>query len=172
MTGMQEFLLTVSLMLWGVLIVVEFIRHKKAYLWWGIVQLVLITLCIGLFHTYLGYLDGIDHKFSLNYSEIAVIVLLYLATVAGIAGNHFFAQIKNLHDKGRQRKIKFFPLLKPLIISPIIFLAVLSQFNQMGVQIDSATALVIQLGLAFQNGFFWKTILDQVGGGYAETQNG
>lgn len=163
MTATQDILITISLILWIGVVLFELIHRKKMYLRAGIIQLVLIgVLGYGL-HRYLGYIDDIDHKFTLKYSEVLVLIGLYLATVLGIVGNHFFGQIKGVHERGKQPKLKVFPVLKPLIISPIIFIAVLSQFNQMGVQIDSATAIVTQLGLAFQNGFFWKTILDQIG---------
>ncbi len=170
MTDLQNYLLSVSFLLWGAVILVAFIRHKRAYLLPGLVQLAMIAGVIIGCNRYFGYFDGIQRKFTLNYNELVVIFALYLATVAGIAGKHFFVQIKGLNERGRQRTIKFLPLLRPLIISPIIFLPVLAQFNQMGVQIDTATALLVQLILAFQNGFFWKTILDHVGKSYETAQ--
>lgn len=168
MTETQNYLLTLSLILWGILIILGLLKRKKAYLPWFLIQAVLIGVIVYGFHYYLGYWDSLEHKFTLDYSEVFVLIGLYLATTLGIVGNHFFGLIKGPKERGKQSKFKLLPALRPLIISPIIFIAVLSQFNKMGAQIDSATALAMQLGLAFQNGFFWKTILDHVGSTYAK----
>ncbi len=162
MTTLQNVLISLSLILWSGSLVVELIRRKRAYLRVFLMQCVLIGLAGYGLHRYLGYIDGIEHKFTLKYDEVLVVFGLYVATVLGIVGNHFFVQIKGVKERGRQPKLKVLPVVKPLIISPIIFIAVLTQFNQMGVRTDTLIALVTQLGLAFQNGFFWKTILDQV----------
>lgn len=106
----QNYLLTLSLILWGILIILGLFKRKKAYLPWFLIQTVLIGVIVYGFHYYLGYWDSLEHKFTLDYSEVLVLIGLYLAT----------------------------------------------------------TALAMQLGLAFQNGFFWKTILDQVGSTYAK----
>ncbi len=165
MTTLQNVVITLSLLLWGCGIFVELIRRKKIYVRSFLIQLVLIGLAGYVLHRYFGYLDGIEHKFTLKYDEALVVISLYIATVLGIVGNHFFVQIKGVKERGKQPKLKVLPVVKPLIISPIIFIAILTQFNQMGVKYDTLTALVTQLGLAFQNGFFWKTILDQVESG-------
>jgi hypothetical protein len=54
------------------------------------------------------------------------------------------------------------PLLKPLVVSPILFLAVLNQLTKMGAQATTLTAVLTQFVVAFQNGFFWKTVIEQV----------
>ena len=162
MTDAQNILMTLSLLVWGGVLVFDLVHRKQAAARACLIQGVLIGVIGYGLHRYFGYVDGIEHKFTLKYQEALVLVGLYLATTLGIVGNHFFVQIKGVDERGRQPKIKFLPVVKSLIISPIIFIAVLSQFNQMGVHLDSLTAIATQLGLAFQNGFFWKTILDQV----------
>jgi hypothetical protein len=86
---------------------------------------------------------------------------LYLSTVLGIVGHHLFVQIRGIHERGRQRKLRWFPVLKPLVISPIIFISVLSHLEKMGATAHTITAVFMQFLLAFQSGFFWKTIFEQ-----------
>jgi len=161
MTTTQNILVTISLLGWLGVIMVELIHKKKAYQWAFGVQVLLIGLSAYILHRFFGYLNTLEIKGGTVVRESLTLTGLYLSTVLGIVGHHIFAQLKGLQDAGKQRKLRWLPVLKPLVISPLIFLAVLNELTKMGVQANTVTAVVTQCILAFQNGFFWKTVLEQ-----------
>ena len=162
MSPTQNMLLTLSLVGWFGLIAFEGARKKSRSLTAAGIQLALLAVLGYSLHRWFGYLNDNLIKAPFTVSEGWTLGGLYLATVLGIAGQHVFIQIKGLGEAGRQKRLKWLPLLKPLVISPLIFLAVLSQLTKMGVQANTLTAVVTQFAVAFQNGFFWKTIMEHV----------
>lgn len=163
MTPLQQNLLTASFIFWLFAIILEFIRAKrKPWLSSGI-QLVLLFAIVYFFHRFLGYYRPLfQYMNSPLVSEGIMLTGLYLSTVLGIVGHHLFVQIKDVGERGRPRKIRWLSLLKPLIISPIIFLAIISELQNLGLSAKTLQAVVMQFLLAFQNGFFWKTVLDRL----------
>ena len=161
MSTTQNFLVTLSLLGWLGLIIFELIRKKKEYRTAFVIQIILMLLIAYGLHRYFGYFNTIEVKGGVAIGEGWTLGGLYLFTVLGILGQHVFVQIKGLNETERQRKFKWLPVLKPLVVSPLIFLAVLNQLNKMGVQANTLTAVVTQCILAFQNGFFWKTVIEQ-----------
>ena len=115
---------------------------------------------IYLLNRYFGYFNTIEIKGKITVGENLTLCGLYISTVLGILGHHIFIQIKGLNSRGKQPKLKWVPLLKPLAISPIIFMAVLNQLNKMGTQANTLTAVITQFILAFQNGFFWREVFE------------
>lgn len=162
MSTIQNVLLTISLVVWVVLIVGELLRRKKTYLLsFGVQGILILLIAYGL-HRWFGYLNPIEIKGSYSISEKWTIIGLYISTILGIIAQHISVQIKGLNDRGKQRKIKWMPIVKPLAVSPIIFLAVLNQLTKMGAQNNTLTAVITQFILAFQNGFFWKSVIEQL----------
>lgn len=70
MNELQSYLLTGSFLLWVLLILIGFLRHRSAYLIPDFLQLAAIGALVYGFHRYLYYVDGIDHKLTLNHNEI------------------------------------------------------------------------------------------------------
>jgi len=77
-------------------------------------------------------------------------VSLYFVMLLGMAAKYFYDAI------GEENTFTFhkWQLIKPVLVSPIVFAAVYSMFAA-----ESSKALL--LTFSFQNGFFWKTILDR-----------
>ena len=164
MSAIQNFLMTLALVAWLIVVVYDFSRNKNKPLLGAKIFLVcMVTValhfCFGYFNTTIFY--GGD-----KVGEGWVLSGLYVSTILGILGQHVFVQIRGLEKRGRQPKIKWMPVIKPLIISPIVFLAVLNQLEQIGAQSNATTLkpLITQFILAFQNGFFWKTVIEQFEG--------
>jgi hypothetical protein len=111
---------------------------------------------------YFGYFNTVEEKGGIIIPEYWTLGGLYVSTLIGIVGHHVFIQIRGLEEKKKKTKIKWMPVIKPLIISPIIFLAVMNQLSEMGVKGEGLKANIMQFILAFQNGFFWKTIFEQL----------
>ena len=155
----QNALVTISLAAWFVLMLIELIRKKtiKAFL----IQLMLLGGSAFILRRFFGYFNTLEIKSVTKVEEAVTLTGLYFCTILGIIAHHLFVQIKGLRELGRQRKIRWMPILKPLVISPLIFLAVLNELTKMGAQANTITAVVTQCILAFQNGFFWKTVMEQ-----------
>ncbi len=82
-------------------------------------------------------------------SPVLAIVVMFVCVVLGIAAHLVFFQ------KGR---LAWSAFLKPLVVSPIVLLPLIGSIHGSS---DVATIQLISLGLlAFQNGFFWKTVLE------------
>ncbi len=161
MTAIQNYLVTLSLALWLGIIVFELIKQRKKFWLASGIQCALILLIAYGLHRWFGYLNSTEIKGFINISEKWTLFGLYVFTILGITAQHIFVQVKGLNVRGRQPKLKWMPLLKPLVVSPIIFLAVLNQLTKMGAMANTLTAVLTQFILAFQNGFFWKTVIEQ-----------
>ncbi|CAK8724738.1 hypothetical protein KKHLCK_14850 [Candidatus Electrothrix laxa] len=86
-----------------------------------------------------GYFGGI--------SPLTAIGLMFLCTVLGIISHYIF------HLK---EKFSWLEFLKPLCISPIVFLPLVSSVQGLA-GLESMQMVSFAL-LAFQNGFFWKEV--------------
>ena len=161
MTMAQNMLVSISLVIWFALIVVEIIRKKAQYAVAFGIQFVLIIGSAVILHTFFGYFNTLEIKSVTLVEEAVTLAGLYFSTILGIIGHHLFVQLKGLQDVGKQKKIRWMPVFKPLVISPLIFLAVLNELTKMNAQANTLTAMVTQCVLAFQNGFFWKTVMEQ-----------
>jgi len=77
--------------------------------------------------------------------------LIALGTVLGMAANYFFYL----------RRFSLWSFLRPFFVSPIIILPLLGTLDQ------TASYGLVQLVsifiIAFQNGFFWRTIFEKAG---------
>ena len=85
----------------------------------------------------------------------SMIVLMYVAMLLGvIAQAYYFAEANSWPSVASW--------LKPMLASPIIFLPLVSSY-QMSISDLSSFSLVefMILLVAFQNGFFWKTVFDR-----------
>jgi hypothetical protein len=163
MSHTQNFLITLSLICWFGIIVFEIIQkqYKRKELRF-LIHLILMVVSGFIMHYYFGYFNTTQEKGSLIIAEHWTLLGLYLFTITGIVGHHIFIQIRGIEEQKRRSKIKWMPLIKPLIISPIIFLTVMNQLTQMGAEGEGLKANIMQYIFAFQNGFFWKTIFEQL----------
>jgi hypothetical protein len=82
----------------------------------------------------------------LNITYLVKVFFLFLFTLLGIFAQILFYSKKLIFNMS---------LLKPLLLSPIVFFSV---YLASKTQTDN----VISLLLAFQNGFFWQTILKKI----------
>jgi len=77
-------------------------------------------------------------------------ISLYFVMLVGMAAKYFFEAI------GEGNKIEFqkWHLFKPMLVSPIVFGVVYGSIGE-------STPLLLNLIFAFQNGFFWQTVLNR-----------
>jgi hypothetical protein len=84
-----------------------------------------------------------------SVSPILTLVFMFIATILGIAAHYLFY----LKDK-----FSWISFIKPLIISPIVFLPMVGSV-QGTARLEYIQLLTFSI-LAFQNGFFWKQVLE------------
>jgi hypothetical protein len=91
------------------------------------------------------YRRGGDKRFDL---PVLWEVALYFAMVVGMAAKYFYDAI----GKGNTPVIEKWQVVKPLLVSPIVFGAIYGTM-------DESTSSLLLLIFSFQNGFFWQTVL-------------
>jgi hypothetical protein len=161
MSNIQNIFITLSLLFWAGIVVFEAIhrQNNKKHARF-VIQIFLIVVSVFVLHNYFGYFNTIQEKGGMIIQEHWTLCGLYVSTIIGIVGHHVFIQIRGVEESKRKTKIKWMPLIKPLIVSPIIFLAVMNQLAQMGAGGEGLKANIMQFILAFQNGFFGKQYLN------------
>ena len=75
---------------------------------------------------------------------------LYFVMLLGMAAKYFYDAI----GEGNTFNFQKWQLIKPMLVSPIVFAAIY------GMLAEESSKLLL-LTFSFQNGFFWKTVLDR-----------
>ncbi|MEW6607596.1 MAG: hypothetical protein AB1414_09095 [bacterium] len=78
-------------------------------------------------------------------------ISLYLLMLIGMAAKYFFDAIG---EEGKKIEFNKWQLFRPMLVSPIVFLVVYGSIGE-------NTPLLVNLIFAFQNGFFWQTVLNR-----------
>ncbi|MBA7481228.1 hypothetical protein ES707_16698 [subsurface metagenome] len=162
MSDAQNLLVTVCLAGWFGIILVQLARNIRGFWILFSAQSIIILATAYCLNRYFGYYSRLEVKGALTIGEGWILCGLYVCTLLGILGNNTLAQTKVRRGYDIQVKLRWVSFIKPLIISPIVFLTVLSVLNNIGTPGNTPTTVVMQFMLAFQNGFFWKSIVDRV----------
>ncbi len=167
MSNTQNYLLACSLVGWFIIAIAYLVRNKRRKGYWiaSVIQIFAILAIAKLLNRYLGFFSDIQDMGMTTIGESLTLLGLYFSMVLGIIAHHIFVQVQRIEESyktGRRKRIRWFPMIMPLVISPIIFLAVLSLLQSTGKQATTPIAVVTQCILAFQNGFFWKSIYGQI----------
>ncbi|MBN2090701.1 hypothetical protein JW964_13905 [candidate division KSB1 bacterium] len=118
--------------------------------------LLALVLCLVLFFSikfiFQTY-DIVEKGDSSLFSQIPWLeIALYFIMILGMAGKYFFDLIGT--TKKNKIIINKWQLIKPLFISPLVFGTIYAS-------IESITSIVLLVIFAFQNGFFWQTVLNK-----------
>ena len=109
-----------------------------------------------------GTIYSISEVFFLSESEIIskgegsiegipwLEIALYFVMLAGMMSKYFFDAIGD----GNIINFQKWQFIKPIFISPIVFGVLYSATDQ-------STSVVLLIIFAFQNGFFWQTVLNK-----------
>jgi hypothetical protein len=92
-------------------------------------------------------------------TDAAALVVSYLAMVMGMVAHHVYTKA----EQGATRlTIDWMRLLMPVMVSPIVFIPLMSIAAEVSVTGGMFTRQKVMVYLvAFQNGFFWKHFFDQ-----------
>ncbi|MEN8244712.1 MAG: hypothetical protein ABFS43_07405 [Thermodesulfobacteriota bacterium] len=111
-----------------------------------------------------AYAQGGDNNDSPLPSSGPNLALLYafmfIITVIGMFGKVIYDEIDRLNEFSFKKCFKAHKCIKALIVAPIIFLMLLNTADiETKISISGATYILL---FAFQNGFFWQTVLPTI----------
>lgn len=122
-----------------------FLRRWTRLMWEMVVLLAVVSLALLLNNSGTGKVS-----FGANTSTVLPISITFAGIILGIAARYFFYL--------KPGKFSWLSLIKPIMISPIVLLPLVSSV-QAGGDLNSMQIVSFTL-LAFQNGFFWQAVLD------------
>ncbi len=96
----------------------------------------------------------IEKGISSFWSQIPYLEIgLFFSMIVGMAAKYFYDAADAM---GRKKKIVFhkWQFFKPMLVSPIVFGTIYANIQQ-------NTSAILLLIFAFQNGFFWQTVLNK-----------
>jgi CDP-diglyceride synthetase len=114
-------------------------------------ELLLLSGFVLLLHLTTGFPAAASKQSFGGISPLAALGLMFVCTMFGIMAHYIF------YMKG---KFSWKNFLKPLVVSPIIFLPLVGSV-QSASGLESIQMITFAI-LAFQNGFFWKEVLSNV----------
>jgi predicted permease len=147
MSPLINYLLLIFLALFGLFVIIEFITSRDVKKF--VIQFVAILLLVVLLRLITGFPIPVARTAFGGFSPVIAIIIMFIGTLIGIAAHYFFY----LRGKFYWRKF-----LKPFVISPIILLPLIGSVQQTS---EIEIIQLISFGvLSFQNGFFWKEVLE------------
>ena len=151
MSELLNWLTAVSLLaLAGVL----FYRDYKAGSARGFILHALILLaCVAFLWRFYGFLKTAPVGKGDN-NEVIFIIVLYVIMVFGMLASYAFQHFSK--EKAERKEWDFGLFLAPVFVSPVIFIPLLTAFQQAG----SDSPRMMMFLVAFQNGFLWKEYFD------------
>jgi hypothetical protein len=133
--------------IYAALILVELLIRRQWFRFWS--QIFALLLVIGIALLVNNSVNG-RVAFGESTSPVATVIIMFLATISGIAGRYIF-----YFQKGQFSILGF---LKPIAISPIVLLPLIGSIQTTG-ELNNMQVVSFAL-LAFQNGFFWQAVLE------------
>ena len=130
-----------------VLIVIDLVRSRryKRFIFEVLVLLGLVALGMLLMNATIGHV-----AFGAGSSPVSLVLIMFIATVLGIAARYFYYL---------QGSFSWLGFLKPICISPIVLFPLITSVQT--IHDLNATQMVSFSFLAFQNGFFWQAVLQR-----------
>ena len=146
MSPIITYTLLIFMALYGLIIIVELLVSRAAKRF--IVQTALLLAVFILLNLTTGF-PATRQAFG-GVSPIVSIGIMFVCILLGIAAHYFF-QLKG--------KFSWRSFLKPFLISPIVLLPLIG--SAQGASNVESIQLISFGFLAFQNGFFWKEVVER-----------
>ena len=140
-----------ALMLFSFVLLIQ--PHWNVKTQWIIFSIVLVLTTGGLLLSEIQFNDvmdkGISANTTLDMSTILYEIGLYLIMLLGMAAKYMYDWL----GKEKRTSFSFRSFARPFFVSPIVFAAVYGSME------EYTGAIFLLLIFAFQNGFFWQTVL-------------
>ena len=152
MSGLLNWITAISLL---VLAGVLFYRDYKAGSWKSfILHAIILLACVAFLWRFYGFLTRAPVGRGAN-NEVYFIIVLYLFMVLGMFASYAYRHFSR--EKAERKQWDFGLFIAPVFVSPIIFIPLLTAFQQA----DNDSPRMMIFLVAFQNGFLWKEYFDQ-----------
>jgi hypothetical protein len=159
MTSLSDIVFWISLAGLCVCVFFEYAREKKInrLLFW----LVVLAGCgAAYFYIFRGNRSIASKGEQPN--QAGFVVVLYLCMFLGMVCHYFYSRF--LKAKGEREPFDWGNFLVPIFASPIVFVPLLGAFQNADVDLTNLTMPKFMVFfVAFQNGFFWKEVVDNRG---------
>jgi hypothetical protein len=140
--------LVAFIVLFFITTLIEFLR--KHYFKRFLFEILLIIGFIIILNITTGFPIPSSRQAFGGVSPLVAMGIMFVCTILGIMAHYFF------YLKGKFSWRKF---LKPLFISPIVFLPLIGSVQSIS-SLESIQMISFAI-LAFQNGFFWKEVFER-----------
>ncbi|HEX3047569.1 MAG TPA: hypothetical protein VHY08_22650 [Bacillota bacterium] len=97
-----------------------------------------------------------------------LIIAAYIFLILGMLVHYVFFR---LWSSRKRKKFDWGYFFAPVLISPIVFIPVLITFQSADINLDTMSAKLLYLFIAFENGFFWREFFDNRCKEKGENQN-
>jgi hypothetical protein len=137
-------LLLLSIVLYSLVVIVDIVRKPN----WR-----LLTEGLGIIAAFLllrwstGF-PTVRESFS-SLPSVVSVVAMYAFVLLGMAATYFFYL---------RKEFAWMSFIRPFLVSPIVLLPLIGTVDNR-VDVESTQAICLAI-LAFQNGFFWRTVFD------------
>ena len=131
---------------------------RKGRLRWFVIVLVVLAACGTAYYLVFQHGVSVSSKGAQPH-ELSFIIILYLFMLLGIVCHYFYGLLMN--PKGKRPPFDLGVLLAPVFASPIIFVPLLGAFQNAEIDLAKLTTPKLMVFLvAFENGFFWKEVVE------------
>jgi CDP-diglyceride synthetase len=152
---MISYLYYISLLVLLVIAILQYHNYKDLRRFMLNLVLVTLALGVGLFLLRSRALTPKGQTMSSSY-----VAYLYASMLLGMVANYCYRHFSNSAPK-RAKRFEFGPFIAPVFISPIVFLPLITAFQDAELDFTKfPVAPITLLIVAFQNGFFWKDFFD------------
>ena len=94
-------------------------------------------------------------------NQLGFLIVLYVCMLVGMAFNYLFTLF--LKPKENREAFDLGAFLVPMLASPLVFIPLLGAFQNAPVDLTNLTLPKYMIFfVAFQNGFFWKEVVDNL----------
>jgi hypothetical protein len=159
MTGVTNIVFWTSLAGLSLLIVFRNIRTRRiaALLFW-----IAVLAACGVTYFYIFQDHNAVSAKGEQPNQTGFVVVLYVCMFLGIVCHYFYSWF--LKIKKERVPFDWGNFLAPIFASPIIFVPLLAAFQSADIDLTKLTVPKFMIFLvAFQNGFFWKEVVDNRG---------
>ena len=157
MTDLMGILFWFSLAGLSILAVLSYRKSKNLshLLMW----IALLAVCGGTYFVVFQAQWSISSKGEQQPNQTGFVIVLYVCMLLGMGWHYFYTLL--LTPKRDRDPFDIGSLLAPVFASPLVFIPLLGAFQNSQVDLASLTLpKMMVFFVAFENGFFWKEVVD------------
>lgn len=149
MSPLFTYLVLLAIVVYGLILLIELVRSRQIK---SVLLQMSLLVGVGLFlHFFAGFpTPSTRQSFGTTIDPLYMIGVMFGCIIFGMVANYLFYL---------KRSFSWMAFLKPMCLSPIVLLPLAGSVQQSS-EVE-AVQLVSLAILAFQNGFFWKVVVER-----------